>query len=112
MPHLIRPPTAYTNFGDCVWELISAGIVLTGGASKTRGVVELAEQVFQLPIRLGMPQNISGMAEVINNPVYATGVGLLLIGYQHYQQGKNETVALGEHKKLWAKMKSWFKGNF
>lgn len=93
-------------------ELISAGIVLTGGASKTSGVVELAEQVFQLPIRLGMPQNISGMIEVINNPVYATSVGLLLIGYQHYQQGKNETVTLGEHKKLWAKMKSWFKGNF
>ena len=76
-------------------ELISAGIVLTGGASKTSGVVELAEQVFQLPIRLGMPQNISGMIEVINNPVYATSVGLLLIGYQHYQQGKKRNSNLG-----------------
>lgn len=93
-------------------DLIASGIVLTGGASKANGVAELAEQVFQLPIRLGTPQNTGGMVEVINNPIYATSVGLLSIGHQHYQQGKNETITLGEHKKLWAKMKSWFKGNF
>lgn len=93
-------------------DLIASGIVLTGGASKVNGIAELAEQVFQLPIRLGMPQNIGGMVEVVNNPIYATGVGLLLVGMQHYQQGKTETVALSEHKKLWDKMKRWFKGNF
>ena len=93
-------------------DLIAAGIVFTGGASKVNGIVELAEQVFQLPVRLGVPQNIGGMAEVINNPIYATGVGLLLIGYQHYHQGKTESVTLGGHKNLWAKMKNWFQGNF
>jgi len=93
-------------------DLIAAGIVLTGGASKVNGVVELAQQVFQLPIRSGIPQNVGGMVEVINNPIYATGVGLLLIGHQHYQQGKTENIILSEHKKLWDKMKNWFKGNF
>ncbi|EKE00671.1 MAG: hypothetical protein ACD_21C00294G0005 [uncultured bacterium] len=92
--------------------LVAAGIVLTGGASKVNGVVELAEQVLQLPVRLGMPQNIGGMAEVASNPIYATGVGLLLTGHQQYQQGKTEPTTLGEHKKLWARMKNWFQGNF
>jgi cell division protein FtsA len=93
-------------------DLIAAGIVLTGGASKLNGVVELAEQVLQMPVRLGTPQNIGGMVEVIDNPLYATGVGLLLTGHQHYRQGKTESVTSGEHKRLWAKMKSWFQGNF
>jgi len=93
-------------------DLIASGIVLTGGASKVNGLTELAEQVFQLPIRLGMPQNIGGMIEAVNNPVYATGVGLLLIGHQQYNQGKIEQVSLGEHKNLWNKMKNWFSGNF
>lgn len=91
---------------------IIAGIVMTGGASKAAGIVELAEQIFQLPVRLGMPQNVGGMVEVINNPIYSTSVGLLSIGYQHYQQGKSEMSYFSEHKKLWDKMKSWFKGNF
>ncbi|MEI8054889.1 MAG: cell division protein FtsA [bacterium] len=93
-------------------DLIAAGIVLTGGASKVKGVVELAQQVFQVPIRSGMPQNVGGMVEVVNNPIYATSVGLLLIGHQHYQQGKTENIILSEHKRLWDKMKNWFKGNF
>jgi cell division protein FtsA len=93
-------------------DLIAAGIVLTGGASKINGIIELAQQVFQLPIRSGMPQNIGGMVEVVNNPIYATGVGLLLIGHQRYQQGKTENIILSEHKRLWDKMKNWFKGNF
>ncbi|CAL7960744.1 cell division protein FtsA [Gammaproteobacteria bacterium] len=93
-------------------DLIAAGIVLTGGASKVNGMVELAQQVFQLPIRSGTPQNVGGMVEVVNNPIYATGVGLLLIGHQHYQQGKTENIILSEHKRLWDKMKNWFKGNF
>lgn len=105
---LVHAELKRSGFND----LIAAGIVLTGGASKVSGIAELAEQVFQLPIRLGAPQNIGGMTEVINNPVYATGVGLLLIGHQHYQQGKTEKMGLSEHKKLWDKMKNWFQGNF
>lgn len=105
---LVRTELRRSGFDD----LIASGIVLTGGASKVNGVVELAEQVFQLPVRLGVPQNIGGMVEIINNPIYATGVGLLLTGYQHYQQGKSGAMTLGEHKNLWTKMKNWFQGNF
>lgn len=93
-------------------DLIGAGIVLTGGASKIDGVVELAEQVFQLPVRVGVAQNIGGMVEIINNPVYATGTGLLLIGHQHYQQGRVEMSVFGESKGLWTKMRNWFQANF
>lgn len=93
-------------------DAITSGIVLTGGASKTRGLAELAEQIFQMPIRLGAPQNVGGMTEIANNPVYATAVGLLLIGYQHNGQPKSIKNELVEPKKLWERMKSWFQGNF
>ena len=59
-------------------ELVRAGIVLTGGASKMEGVVELAEEVFHMPVRVGMPQHVIGLADVVGNPIHATGVGLLL----------------------------------
>ena len=91
---------------------IAAGIVLTGGASKVVGAADLAEQIFQLPVRVGMPQNIGGMVEVINNPIYATGTGLLLTGYQHFQQGRTESVNFSEQRSLWGKMKNWFQANF
>jgi cell division protein FtsA len=93
-------------------DAIGAGIVLTGGASKIDGVIDLAEQVFQLPVRIGMPQRIGGMAEVVNNPIYATGAGLLLTGHQYYQQGKAESSVFGEQKGLWSKMRNWFQANF
>lgn len=93
-------------------ESIVSGIVLTGGASNVTGLVDLAEQVFHLPVRAGVPQNISGMVEVINNPIYATGTGLLLTGYQHCQQGREEGTSFSEHIGLWEKMKNWFSANF
>ena len=105
---MIQAELKRSGFND----LISSGIVLTGGASKTNGVAELAEQVFQLPTRLGFPQNVGGMIEVINNPIYATSVGLLMVGQQHYQQGKVTEKTISSNKSLWAKMKSWFQGNF
>ena len=92
-------------------ELIPAGIVLTGGSSKIEGVLDLAEKVFQLPIRAGLPQNISGMEEVVNNPVFATSVGLLMIGSQHCVQGKM-SITDHEQKSLWERMKSWFQDKF
>ena len=57
-------------------ELIAAGIVLTGGSAKMEGVVELAEEVFHMPVRLGMPQFVTGLGEVVRNPIHATGVGI------------------------------------
>lgn len=93
-------------------DVVSAGVVLTGGAAKMNGVAELAEKVFQLPVRVGMAQNVGGLADVINNPVYATGIGLLLLGNQHYQQGRLEALAFSKQKSLWMKMKNWFQVNF
>ena len=61
-------------------ELVAAGIVLTGGGAKMEGVIELAEEMFHMPVRLGMPQHVSGLVDVVRNPIHATGVGLLLFG--------------------------------
>src|SRR3546814_2808345 len=55
---------------------VRAGMVLTGGASKMEGVVELAEEMLQMPVRVGIPQHVTGLGEVVNNPVHASGVGL------------------------------------
>jgi len=94
-------------------DMIAAGVVLTGGSSKVEGVVELAEEVFHMPVRLGCPQFVKGMADVIHNPIYATGVGLLLYGHEHQDQESNEKRFIdGSSEGLWARMRSWFKSNF
>lgn len=94
-------------------ELIPSGIVLTGGAAKVEGGVELAERIFKLPIRLGLPEQTSGLNELVRNPIYATGVGLLLYGQQQQQYGQRSELMLGQGvKSLWERMKSWFQGNF
>jgi cell division protein FtsA len=90
---------------------IAAGIVLTGGASKVEGAVELAERVFKMPVRLGSPQFVTGLTEVLNNPVYATGVGLLIYGLQQRESHQDTTVQ-PNLKGLWGRMKGWFQGNF
>ncbi len=65
---------------------VAAGVVVTGGSSIMEGVPELAEQLFDLPVRLGMPSGIGGLKEVVSSPMYATGVGLVLYGVQHRDQ--------------------------
>jgi cell division protein FtsA len=64
-------------------DLVAGGVVLTGGSSKMDGLIELAEEVFHMPVRLGTPQYVVGMDEVVNNPIYSTGVGLLMYARQH-----------------------------
>jgi cell division protein FtsA len=93
-------------------ELVAAGIVLTGGAAKIKGALDLAEQVFQMPVRLGTPQNVSGMTEVLNNAVYATSVGLLLSGHQAEKEEQPELRLKTGLRSLWLRMKNWFQGNF
>ncbi len=90
-------------------DLVAAGIVLTGGSSKMEGVVELAEEIFHMPVRIGMPQHVSGLADVVKNPIYSTGVGLLLFGRKQMQEGFSPLRANGG---MWERMKSWFQGNF
>jgi len=91
-------------------EIIPAGIVLTGGSSKMEGLIELAEEVFHMPVRLGMPQGISGLVDVVRNPIHATGVGLLLYGQQQNAQGNYNEDKQFTLNGLLSRMKSWFSG--
>ncbi len=93
-------------------EICAAGVVLTGGSSKMEGVIELAEEIFHMPVRLGYPQHVSGLVDVVRNPIHATGVGLLLFGNR--QQAGLSSYQLDDQSEagVWAKMKSWFQGNF
>ena len=90
---------------------IVAGIVLTGGSSNMQGVVELAEEVFHMPVRVGTPQYVSGLVELIRNPIYATGVGLLLYGRGRQQDGDRPRRLDTGATSIWNRMKSWFQGN-
>jgi cell division protein FtsA len=90
---------------------IAAGIVLTGGASKVEGAVDVAERIFNVPVRIGTPQFVTGMPEVINNPIYATGVGLLIYGLQQ-RETQQEALTQPTFKGLWGRMRGWFQGNF
>jgi cell division protein FtsA len=91
-------------------ELAAAGIVLTGGAAKMEGLIELAEEVFHMPVRLGSPQHVTGLTDVVQNPIYSTGVGLLLYGKQQLAERAhlpNPGSGFGE---LLQRMKAWFQG--
>lgn len=90
-------------------DMLPAGIVLTGGTSKMEGVVELAEEIFHMPVRLGAPQNISGLRDIVNNPIYATGVGLLQYGLK--QQGGSGAATFESSDSTWARIKNWFQRN-
>jgi cell division protein FtsA len=95
-------------------DLLAAGIVLTGGTSKMEGVVELAEEIFHMPVRLGSPQNVTGLSDIVRNPIYSTGVGLLMYGLKQRRSsyrrgGQNESST---ESSFWSKTKAWFKGNF
>jgi cell division protein FtsA len=93
-------------------DMVAAGVVLTGGSSKIEGLVELAEEVFHMPVRLGVPQYVTGLVDVVRNPIYATGVGLLLFGFQNRDQRVLE-AGLGKGlRSVWDRMKGWFQGNF
>lgn len=87
---------------------IAAGIVITGGASKMKGAVSLAETVFNMPVRLGSPQKVRGSADIAGDPMYSTGVGLLLYG-QRQQQFQIPTY---DTNTVWHRMRQWFQANF
>lgn len=91
--------------------VIAAGIVLTGGGAKMDGAIELAEEVFNMPVRLGTPQYVSGLIDVVRNPIYATGVGLLLFGSEASRNSAHRS-RIETSAGLWERMKNWFHGNF
>jgi cell division protein FtsA len=94
-------------------EQVATGIVLTGGSSKMEGAIELAEEVFHMPVRLGIPQHVTGLAEVVSNPIHATGVGLLLYAKHGMESPRSDPAMLGGGvKNVFDRMKTWFQGNF
>jgi cell division protein FtsA len=93
-------------------EVIAAGIVLTGGSARMEGAIDLAEEIFHVPVRLGVPQQVRGLADVVRNPVYSTAVGLLLYARENAPHAPGgPTLGAGMNSVL-TRMKSWFKGNF
>jgi cell division protein FtsA len=93
-------------------EVIAAGIVLTGGSARMEGAIELAEEIFHVPVRLGLPGHVKGLSDVVRNPIYSTGVGLLLYARDN-SAGNSGAAALGGNVAgVFERMKSWFKGNF
>ncbi|PIQ44257.1 MAG: cell division protein FtsA [Gammaproteobacteria bacterium CG11_big_fil_rev_8_21_14_0_20_46_22] len=91
--------------------LIPSGLVMTGGASQIKGGIELAERVFQVPVRLGVPEQVTGLVDVVKNSIYATSVGLLLYGHQQRFDPSVATIRGGKTS-LWKRMRGWFQGNF
>lgn len=95
---------------------LAAGIVLTGGSSLVEGAVELAEEVFHMPVRLGFPQGVEGLKDEVNSPSYATTVGLLMHAREHLGDAIGELSTGGRHsvssENVFERMKSWFSKSF
>jgi cell division protein FtsA len=92
--------------------MLSSGIVLTGGTAQLAGMVELGEEVFHLPVRVGVPAYTGALADVVRNPRYATAVGLLLEGRDQWiraEAARNQTAGLSG---VAERMRNWFKANF
>jgi len=105
---LIQAELRRSGFED----LVASGIVLTGGSAKIEGLVDLAEEVFHMPVRLGVPQYVTGLVDVVRNPIFATGVGLLLFGH-HNRDQRSIDIGLGKGiRGVWDRMRGWFQGNF
>ncbi len=103
---LIQAEIRRSGFED----LVAAGIVLTGGASKMEGVIELAEEIFHMPVSLGLPNNVAGLKDIVRNPIYATGVGLLQYGKQREEEmpGRGRSRGTG----VFGKARKWLSDNF
>ena len=93
-------------------DMIASGIVITGGSAMMRGMVELGEEIFHMPVRLGMPRYVGGLSEVVSNPRYATAVGLVLMGKQQLERHLSGQMESNSFARIMDKMKSWFQGNF
>jgi len=93
-------------------ELLSSGIVLTGGTSQMPGVVELAEDIFLKPVRLGVPEYTGSLADVVRSPRFSTVMGLLAEARLQRVRGRKVAQQTGNVTQIFARMKEWFLGNF
>jgi cell division protein FtsA len=89
-------------------ELIASGVVITGGTTILPGMPELAEQIFNLPVRRGVPQGIGGLTDVVNSPIYATGVGLVKYGSRNLKAHKFMIGQENLFDKVVRRMRAWF----
>ena len=106
---LIQAELRRSGFED----VVAAGIVLTGGTSRMEGVVELAEEIFHMPVRIGVPQQVNGLQDIIRTPIYATGVGLLQYALNRQQEDQNWGYSHVEAApSVVSKVKSWFQKHF
>jgi len=88
---------------------VAAGVVVTGGSSILEGVPELAEQIFDLPVRRGLPTGVGGLTDVVASPIFATGVGLVLYGAEHRTQRRfNKVTDRNIFDRVVARMREWF----
>mgnify|MGYP001764807093 FL=1 len=92
-------------------QLLSSGIVITGGTSSLQGMVELGEEIFHMPVRLGLPKYTGGLEEVVRTPRYSTGIGLIMAGIDEQRHHHNHLKG-GSAKQVFARMKGWFQKNF
>lgn len=95
-------------------DMLGAGVVLTGGGSLMEGVQELAEKVFEMPVKLGIPSGFGGLTEAAKSPIHATGVGLCMYGMEQSKTHKGKKTLTGDDnfKKVFEKMRSWVKEFF
>jgi cell division protein FtsA len=93
-------------------EVIAAGIVLTGGSARMEGAIDLAEEIFHVPVRLGVPQHVRGLADVVRNPIYSTAVGLLQYARENAPQPSTGPALGAGVNSVLTRMQSWFRGNF
>jgi cell division protein FtsA len=90
-------------------DVVSSGIVITGGSSLLEGIVDIAESVFSLPTRIGKPMGIRGLVDVVNNPMYATAVGLVLCGAKAQPRKKFRIRDKNIFNRVMSRMRKWFK---
>ena len=100
---LVHNEVVRTGFAN----LIASGVILTGGSAVMEGVPELAEQIFNLPVRRGTPIGIGGLVDLVNSPMYATGVGLVLYGSRHKEQGRFKVGEGNIFSKVTHRMREW-----
>ena len=105
---LIQTELQRSGFED----LLAAGIVLTGGTSKMEGAAELAEEVFHAPVRIGAPHSVNGLADIVRNPIYSTGVGLLLYGLQQNKEQQGLPERRLPKIQFLDRVRDWIQRNF
>jgi cell division protein FtsA len=93
-------------------ELLSSGVVITGGSSVMQGMVELGEEIFHMPVRVGYPAYQGALTEAVRHPRHSTGVGLLIAGMQQLRNREMARLSAGSFRQVLERMKTWFTGNF